>query len=203
MKRPATKTIILVLFIIMLLTLTLVTAVVFQNPVQRAILLMGWGVVLFWIVIGGGLMYQYRDALAGALMKLKWPNYLLFFCLSVALFFLEEVVTTSMTNLAPVFGAPLGSAAITFTSNYFTAVFYHSLPIVGVLIIIFTWIFFRFRLSATQMFFFFGIAGYLIETTNNPNNFLNVPFWIFVYGLMVWLPAYATAVRLDQTEKIL
>lgn len=187
----------------MFCTLALVTFVVFPNPVQRAILFMGWGVVLFWIVIGGGLMFRYRDQISSSFMKLPWPNPLVFFLFALSLFFLEEVVTTTMTNLAPLFGVPLGSAAITFTSNYFTAVFPHSLPVVGVLILIFTWIFSRFRLTATQMFFFFGLAGYLIETINNRNNILNIPFWIFVYGLMVWLPAYTVRKRLDQTRKTL
>ena len=48
----------------LMIALTLaVSIVVWQQPVLRAVLLMGWGAILLWITLCGGLMWRHRDAL--------------------------------------------------------------------------------------------------------------------------------------------
>lgn len=186
----------------MVVTTSLVTAIVLGNPIDRAVLFMAWGVILFWIGLGGGLMYAYRETVTRWAGRIPWPRPLVFFFFSLILYFLEEVVTTSMTNTAPLFGVSSIDAHITASTNYFRVVFTSSLPVLGPLILLFTWMVFRFRFSATKTFFLFGLAGVFLETVNGGwNNILEAPFWIFIYGLMVWLPAYATTTRLDQLGK--
>lgn len=46
----------------MLLSSALVLAFAWQQPVFRAVVLMGWGLILIWNIGGGLLMYGFRDA---------------------------------------------------------------------------------------------------------------------------------------------
>ena len=52
-------------------------------------------------------------------------------CILLAM--LEEVVTTSMTNCAPLFGVKIGEAYITASSNYFDVILRHSVVGLGLL----------------------------------------------------------------------
>ncbi len=49
----------------------------------------------------------------------------------------------------------------------------------------------RWRFSPLAVFVLFGLTGLFAETVSfGPQNLGNFAFWIFVYGLMMWLPAY-------------
>ena len=41
------------------------------NPKMRAVLGMGWGLILLWIGVGGTLMYRFREPIREALLKLR------------------------------------------------------------------------------------------------------------------------------------
>ena len=58
----------------LLLSTGFVTIALWQSPVGRAVLGMGWGLIVFWIFVGGGLMHRLRDSirLRVAAIRLDW-----------------------------------------------------------------------------------------------------------------------------------
>ena len=107
----------------------LVTAVVWQNPRDRAVILMAWGVILLWIVGGGLLALRFRDRVRHFVLgvRLGWRTKFVLFATTMAL--IEEAITTSMTNMAPLFGVKMGEAYITASANYLDVVLCHSVVV--------------------------------------------------------------------------
>jgi len=89
---------------------------------DRAIFLMADGLMLFWIVIGGASTPVLRRRLVPRLsaIPLGWRVRFVLLCIARAL--LEEDITTTMTNLAPVFGTTPEEAHITASTSYFKVV---------------------------------------------------------------------------------
>ena len=161
------------------------------HPNTRAVLLMALGLVLLWIVLGGLLMRRLRDPLRLFVQALRLNWQLKFVLFATGLALLEEVVTTLMTNLAPLFGVPLGAAYITASANYFDVVCLHS--VVGFIPMFVCWAFLlkRYDFSPNAVFLLFGLTGVVVEGIySNGQGFVEFGLWIFVYGLMVYLPAY-------------
>ena len=67
---------------------------------DRAIFLMADGMILLWIIVGGSLTPMLRKYLVPRLVAIPidWRVRFLLFCTTMAL--IEEVITTTMTNLA-------------------------------------------------------------------------------------------------------
>jgi hypothetical protein len=166
------------------------------DPVPRAIFYMMLGLVLLWIVLAGLLMRFFREPIRRFVLAipLRWQiKFVLFCCL---LFALEEVVTTSMTNLAPFFGVAYGEAFITASGNYLDVIFFHSLVIFIPEFIAWAWLVQRYDFSANAAFLCFGLTGVLAESISfGPQNFVNAGFWVYVYGLMIYLPVYSLPER--------
>jgi hypothetical protein len=168
----------------------LVIAIVGMGPNSRAVIFMGTGLVLLWVVLGGTLMWRTRERLRAFVlgMRLPWPLTFVLFCTLLAL--TEEAVTVSMTNLAPLFGVPPGAAYITASANYLDVVALHSLVVFVPMFIGWAWMLARWDFRPAEVFLLFGLTGFLAEATfAGTLNLAQAPFWIFVYGLMVWLPA--------------
>ena len=87
------------------------------KPNTRAEVLMGTGLVLLWIVAGGLLMHRFRAPIRIAIQRIDCPWRVKFFVFCAVLALIEEAITTAMTNLAPLFGVPIGKAYITAPSN--------------------------------------------------------------------------------------
>ena len=62
------------------------------------------GLILFWIIIGGSLTPMLRKNLVPRLAAIPMDWRLLFVLLCTSMALIEDVITTTMTNLAPVFG---------------------------------------------------------------------------------------------------
>ena len=170
----------------------LLIAVFFMKPNSRAVIFMGGGLVLFWIALGGSLMWRTRDGVRDFVtwMPLPRPFKFILFCTLLAL--TEEAVTVSMTNLAPLFGVPIGAAYITASANYLDVVALHSVVVFIPMFIAWAWMLQRWSFSPNAVFLLFGLTGFWIESTfAGTLNLAQAPFWIFVYGLMVYLPAYS------------
>jgi hypothetical protein len=180
------------LYVWMIVTAVVVTALVWDRPALRALLAMGWGIIALWITLAGGLMWRYRDALRRGLIALRGPPRLKFFLACVTLALIEEAVTTGMTNLAPAFGVEMGQAYVTASANYLDVIALHSVVILLPMFAAWTWLVFRWRFHALEAFLLFGIVGIYAE-----KHLAEFAFWIFVYGLMVWLPAYALPERAE------
>lgn len=161
------------------------------KPVMRALLSMVAGVSILWINMGGALMYVCRDRIRTRVrtLRLDWRIVFVLFCTLLAL--LEEVVTTTMTNCAPFFGVPIGKAYITASTNYVDVVCLHSVVVFLPMFTAWAWMLNRWRFRPASVLLLFGITGTLAELSfGGPAALQMLGFWIFVYGLMVYLPAY-------------
>ncbi len=169
---------------------SLVTAAVFKNPVARATICMGWGLILLWIGGGGFAMLHYRQWVQRQIARWSLGWRWKFIILSVLLALIEEAITTTMTNLAPLFGVPVGAAFITASTNYLDVVTMHSVVVFAPMFVGWQWLLGRWTFTPFQVFLLFGITGTLAESIyGGPQHLGEFGLWIFVYGLMVWLPA--------------
>ena len=167
-----------------------VLAIGWGHPIQRAVIGMGSGLVLLWVFLGGALMVRLRLPVATRIHAIHLPWPLKFVSFATVLALIEEAITTSMTNLAPAFGVPLGSAYITSSVNYLDVVLRHSVIVFVPMFIAWAWLLKRYAFSPFQVFLLFGLSGLLAESmTFGAQNLFLFGMWIFVYGLMVYLPA--------------
>ncbi len=160
-------------------------------PNTRAVMLMGSGLVLFWVVLGGTAQRLLRDPVRsfGRAIRIDWR--IKFVVGATALALLEEVITTTMTNLAPLFGVPYGSAYITASGNYFDVVCLHSVVVFIPMFIGWAFLLQRYEFSPNAVFLLFGLTGLTAEASfGGLQAFAEFALWIFVYGLMIYLPAY-------------
>jgi hypothetical protein len=172
-------------------TAVLIVVSIGGGPNTRAVVLMGSGLVLLWIALGGTLMHLARDRVRELVLRLPWDWRLTFVLMATLLALLEEAVTTGMTNLAPVFGVPIGAAYITASANYLDVVSLHSVVVFVPMFIAWAVILRRVAFSPTLVFVLFGLTGTLAEAgLGGAQAFAEIAMWIFVYGLMVYLPAY-------------
>ena len=158
------------------------------KTIERAIILMADGLILFWIIIGGLLTPMLRRRLVPKLtaIPIDWRVRFVLLCTAMAL--LEEVITTTMTNLAPVFGTTPEAAGITASTNYFVVVCFHSVVNFVPMFIAWAWMLSRWKFTPLKVLLLFGITGSIAEAGIQPSNLIG-GFWVFVYGLMVYLPA--------------
>ena len=155
---------------------------------DRAIFLMADGMILLWIIVGGSLTPMLRRRLVPriAAIPIDWRVRFVFFCTAMAL--IEEVITTTMTNCAPLLGTTPEEAHITASTNYFHVVLCHSVVLFVFMFVVWAWMLSRWDFSPLKVLLLFGITGSLAEATINPTSLIG-GFWVFVYGLMVYLPA--------------
>jgi len=158
------------------------------NVEKRAVFLMADGMILLWIIVGGSLTPILQQRLVPRLVAIPLGWRLRFVILSTIMALIEEVITTSMTNLAPVFGTTPEEAHITASTNYFTVVLFHSVVMFVPLFAAWAWMLSRWDFSPLKVLLLFGITGSFAEAGLNPSSLIG-GFWVFVYGLMVYLPA--------------
>lgn len=187
-NRP--RRIIMGLALWMTLVSGFVLLAVWSNPVHRAVLLMAWGLILLWVAGCGLVMWHWRELWGRLAAQVRMPWMLKFVLGCTLLALLEEAITTLMTNCAPVFGVAIGQAYITASANYWDVVLYHSVVVFVPFFVAWTVMLRYWRFTPFAVFVLFGITGLLAETISfGPQNLGNFAMWIFVYGLMVWLPA--------------
>jgi hypothetical protein len=136
-------------------------------------------------------MYRHREPVRLFVQRLRldWRLKLVLFATLLAL--VEEAITTGMTNLAPVFGVPLGRAYITASANYLDVVFFHSVIVFVPLFTGWAAILSRVRFPPFHAALLFGCTGILAESSlSGLQAVLEFALWIPVYGLMLYLPAY-------------
>ena len=170
---------------------TAVTVATWPNQRYRAVMGMAWGLILLWIFLDGTLMHRLRDPIrkAASTIRLEWRLKFILFATTLAL--VEEAITTSMTNLAPVFGVKVGEAYITASANYLDVVALHSVVVFVPLFVAWAVFLWRYNFTPFAVFVLFGLTGTLAEMSfGGPQQALGFGQWIFVYGLMVYLPSY-------------
>ena len=180
---------------------TVVVFLVYRNetdPDKRAILTMGVSLIVIWCVIGGIAMRLARDRLVKLVRKLNIDWRVRFVLLCIAMAMLEEAVTTSLTNAAPLFGAVTDAARITASKNYLEVVLFHSVIAFVPMFVCWGWLLHRYAFTPAEVVLLFGLNGTLAETLSfGPQNLLQVGMWVYVYGLMVYLPAHTVPTDRD------
>lgn len=155
---------------------------------NRAVVGMADGMILLWLLLGGALTPMLRRRLVPvvAAIPMDWRVRFVLFCTAMAL--VEEAITTTMTNLAPWFGSTPEEAHITASTNYFHVVLCHSVVLFAFMFVVWAWMLSRWDYSPLKVLLLFGITGTLAEGTLSLASVIG-GFWVFVYGLMIYLPA--------------
>ena len=171
--------------------LVLVFNLAVGDPVSRAVVEMGWGLIVLWVIVCGSLMLRFRDRIRIFVLRIKmsWKIKFVLFCTILAM--IEEAITTTMTNMAPVFGVKVGEAYITASTNYLDVIALHSVVVFIPMFIGWAFLLSRYDFSPNAVFILFGILGATSEASfSGPSQLLGIGYWMFIYGLMVYLPAY-------------
>ncbi len=187
------RTLVIALAVWLALSTTFVAVVVSigGGPNTRAVIRMGAGLVVLWIGLAGSLMYLTRDRVRAIILRLPFDWRLRFVLMATILALIEEAVTTTMTNLAPLFGVPIGAAYITASTNYLDVVGLHSVVVFIPMFVGWALLLRRVEFSPVVVFLLFGLTGTLAEAgLGGAQAFAEIAMWVFVYGLMVYLPAY-------------
>lgn len=189
--KRLTSIFILLLALYLLFTTTVVYIVMRENRVGHALISMGIGLIFFWILVAGTAMYVLRDRAKTFIQNIPLQWQVKFIIFGILLAMLEEVITTTMTNLAPLFGAKIGEVYITASANYFDVILHHSVIAFVPWFIAWAWILKRYDFSPFWVFLLFGLNGLFAESLSFGLQHLGeFALWIFVYGLMIYLPAY-------------
>lgn len=174
------------------LVFALVVFAITRGTPVHAVMGMGIGLYLFWIIIGGLLMKKYRDPVRAFVENIRVSWQLKFILFSTALAMIEEVVTVAMTNTAPWYGVTMAQAHITASSNYWDVILTNSVVLFVPMFCIWAWLLSRYDFSPEAVFLLWGLSGTFLEmVTGGPQHILEIGMWMFVYGLMVYLPAYS------------
>ena len=196
MKKPSFPAFPRLLFIILVagvvLTIGFLCLVALNSgPPEVATVKMVCGLIMLWIVLGGALTYRFRERVREFFQRLPFDWRVKFVLFATILALMEEAITVLMTNLAPFFGVKLGEAYLTASTNYLDVVLCHSVVVFVPLFIAWAILLSRYDFSPVAVFLLFGLTGIVCETTINPAGAIfGSAIWIFVYGLMVYLPAY-------------
>ena len=174
-------------------SVVLLVALTAMGPNSRAVILMGAGLILLWVALGGSLMFTFRNRIREVVLGMRGDWRVKFVLFATLLALLEEAVTVTMTNLAPMFGVPVGAAYITASANYLDVVALHSAVVIIPMFIGWAFLLSRWIFSPAQVFLLFGLTGTLAEVSfGGIQQLAQIAMWTFVYGLMVFLPAYCT-----------
>lgn len=159
-------------------------------PAHRAVIKMAVVLLLVWVVAGGWLQLRHRRS-ACLLLGARPGNWQVRFVLGCTLLaMMEEAITTALTNAAPLFGVRLGEAYITASANYLDVVAFHSVVVFVPQFAAWAVTLSRYDFHPSLVFLLYGIQGVINETLfGGPSNLL-AGHWVFIYGLMVYLPAY-------------
>lgn len=181
-------------FVFWALSVYLLVFIVTQQakPNERAVILMGGGLIFSWIVIGGLLQRRYREPVRKWIQSIPWDWRIKYVLFATVMALIEEAITTTMTNCAPLFGVKVGEAYITASANYLDVVLGHSVVVFVPMFLAHALLLKRYAFTAEQMLLLYGFTGWLAELgTFGPQNIGLCGMWVCVYGLMVYLPAYS------------
>ena len=163
---------------------------------QQPILKMLFTLIVTWVVIGGGLLYLFRDRIKRFSSGLpgSWRTKFVLFAIILAL--VEEAITTTITNMAPAFGALHGTAYITASTNYLDVILFHSVIIMVPMFIAWAYLLSKYDFSPFEVFMLYGLTGVAGEAVAfGPGTLGLFHIWILIYGIMVYVPAYCVPYR--------
>ncbi|MDP6738921.1 MAG: hypothetical protein QF404_02785, partial [Planctomycetota bacterium] len=162
-----------------------------SGPAEIATVKMVFGLIVLWVVLGGTLMHHFRDRVREYIQRSSpdWRVKFVLFTTTLAL--IEEAIAVLMTNLAPFLGVKVGEAYLTASTNYLDLILFHSVVVFVPLFIAWAVLLSRYDFSPFAVFLLFGLTGIVCEAAINPAGAIfGSAIWIFIYGLMAYLPAY-------------
>ena len=164
-----------------------------QDSMQdKAMVSMSTALLVLWVGVCGFIILKTREKIR---KRFTSPNFfvLKFFIFAILMCMIEELITTSLTNTAYLWGLSPYEVYITGSPNYIEVLTKHSL--IAFLPQFLCWgiIVSKYDISAQNVLIIYGITGYLNELIafGIGPNVMSLPFWILVYGLILYLPAYA------------
>ncbi len=174
-----------------------------KSQVMHAVIAMMICTILLWCVLGGVLTLRYKQVVRRWVLGIpgRWQLKFVVMCTVMAL--IEEAITVTMTNCAPLFGLKMGQAYITASANYLDVVFCHSVIVFIPQYIALAWVLSRYQMSPASVFLLYGFQGLIGEVCFGGISHITELFWVYIYGLMVYLPTYCipihrNAVRIDK-----
>lgn len=156
-----------------------------------AVIAMGLTLIVVWVVIGGFIQKKLLHTYYQKLTKPTRSPVIYFVIFATILACLEEAVTVTITNLAQVYGVPFGQAYITASANYLDVITMHSVIMFVPMFITLGLLLKRYDISPFKTLIMWGIIGVLAEALSGGIQALSsFTSWIFIYGLMVYIPAH-------------
>lgn len=187
----------LIIWLVLILLVVGVGVLLSSDPKAFQVFLVGVGVwIIPWIGFVGSLSYKYRDRIKNLVdrVHLSWQIKFVLFATILAL--LEEIFTTAFTNIQIWLGQSYGpSGYATASTNYLDVVLGHSVIVFIPQFIAWAVLLSRYNFSSFAVFLLYGANGVFAESgpaLAGPAAFVQGALWIFVYGLMIYLPAYTT-----------
>lgn len=161
------------------------------NPKGFAIISLAVGLFFLWGICCSFGMFKLRDRIKLFYEKREYSIILVVSFGGILLALVEEAIATLMTNLAPFFGFSTSEVFITASPNYIEVVTRHSVIVFVPWIIVWGFILARYSIHPNDVFILFGITGLLAESfTFGFQDLIQFGFWIVIYGLMIYVPAY-------------
>lgn len=182
--------------------LFLLTFISIKNPAILASAKMLWLLAIMWIGVFGSLSYLFKNKFTSWISKTSNPGKI-FVLLSTLFVLIEEAIATFISNLNIQLGGTIETKLLTASTNYFEVILFHSVVAIIPMLIVWSIILKRYSFRPIEVMILFGISGILAEFIFG--GFMPVVmggFWILVYGLMVYLPAYAFEYTERQKPKI-
>ncbi len=162
-----------------------------ENPKGFAIITLAIGLFVLWALCFAFIMYRIKDKIKLFYEKRNYSVILVVSLGGILLALVEEAIATLMTNMAPLFGFSTTEVFITASANYIEVVTRHSVIVFVPWIIVWGIILSKYSIHPNVVFILFGITGLFAESlTFGLQNLLQFGFWIIIYGLMIYLPAY-------------
>ncbi len=121
-----------------------------NDVVSHAVMRMAGGLAVLWIVIGGTTTFKVRDWVKPIVHGILWGRKKKFVLFATVLALIEEAITTTMTNLAPVFGVEIGEAYITASTNYLDVVLFHSVIVFIPMVVCWAFLLSKYDFSPTE-----------------------------------------------------
>jgi hypothetical protein len=193
MTRKPFRIVIKALFVFVLAFQVLMVILVFDEGTwaDRAFVILNSGLLVIWVGLIGGILYRINDR-TGTFLSSNRHHILTFALICPLLVLIEETVAVMMTNTAPLWGLTTSEASITASVNWFETVTRHSVIVFipqFVLLAIFTK---AYRSDPAHVFLMYGLCGFIGEglAFGFVHNLWGLPFWIFVYGMIAYVPTY-------------
>ena len=187
------KTLIILGYAFSLIFLPLVWIDSKGDDVAQAIIGMSIILLIVWMIVFALIQLRIKSLLP----YIKNRVVLKFTVLATIMILIEEAITTSITNLAePLFNVSSTEAYITASTNYLDVILNHSVIVFIPMFICWGFIIKKYKFNYLWVYLLFGITGTLSETLSfGVGSLIAIGFWINIYGLMIYLPAYLVRVK--------